>query len=191
MDTELTDIEIIQRINNHDSKALEVLYDRYSPVVYTLVKRIVDEKAKAEEILSEIFVIIWQKSHKYDLNSNNLYSWLINLSRNKALDSKRRELLLIDKEYDGDYEDNNIIPKLSPHIPANDLGKTININENINSAFYNLTEAQQYVLSLAYYEGLTESEIASKLNIPLLTVKSKIRVALNSIKEHLIKGEIR
>ena len=191
MDTELTDIEIIQRINNRDSKALEVLYDRYSPVVYTLVKRIVDEKAKAEEILSEIFVIIWQKSHKYDLNSNNLYSWLINLSRNKALDSKRRELLLIDKDYDDDYEDSDIIPKLSPHIPANDLGKTININENINSAFYNLTEAQQYVLSLAYYDGLTESEIASKLNIPLLTVKSKIRVALNSIKEHLIKGEIR
>ncbi len=191
MDTELTDIEIIQRINNHDSKALEVLYDRYSPVLYTLVKRIVDEKSKAEEILSEIFVIIWLKSNKYDLNSNNLYSWLINLSRNKALDSKRRELLLVDKEYDDDYEDNHIIPKLSPHIPANDLGKTLNISENINSAFYNLTEAQQYVLSLAYYEGLTESMIAGKLNIPLLTVKSKIRVALNSIKENLIKGETR
>jgi RNA polymerase sigma-70 factor (ECF subfamily) len=191
LDTEQTDIEIIQRINNRDSKALEVLYDRYSPVVYTLVKRIVDGKTKAEEILSEIFVIIWQKSYKYDLNSNNLYSWLISLSRNKALDYKRRELLLIDMEYDDDYEDNHIIPKLSPHIPANNLDKTININENINSAFYNLTEAQQYVLSLAYYEGLTESEIASKLNIPLLTVKSKIRVALNSIKENLIKGETR
>ena len=189
MDIELTDIEIIQRINNRDSKALEVLYDRYSPVVYTLVKRIVDEKARAEEILSEIFVIIWQKSHKYDLNSNNLYSWLVSLSRNKALDSKRRDLLLVDNEYDDDYENNYIIPKLSPHIPANDLDKTMNISENICSAFFNLTEAQQYVLSLAYYEGLTESEIAGKLNIPLLTVKSKIRVALNSIKENLIKGK--
>ena len=189
LDIELTDIEIIQRINNRDSKALEVLYDRYSPVLYTLVKRIVDEKFKAEEILSEIFVIIWQKSYQYDLGSNNLYSWLITLSRNKALDFKRRELLLVDKEYDDDYEDNYIIPKLSPLIPANDLSKTLNISESIYSAFHNLTEAQQYVLSLAYYDGLTEPEIAKKLNIPLLTVKSKIRVALNSTKENLIKGE--
>jgi len=189
LDTELTDIEIIQRINNRDSKALEVLYDRYSPVLYTLVKRIVDEKSKAEEILSEIFVIIWQKSYQYDLSSNNLYSWLITLSRNKALDFKRRELLLVDKEYDDYYEDSYIIPKLSPLIPANDLSKTLNISESIYSTFHNLTEAQQYVPSLAYYEGLTESAIAKKLNIPLLTVKSKIRVALNSAKENLIKGE--
>jgi RNA polymerase sigma-70 factor (ECF subfamily) len=189
VDIELTDIEIIQRINNRDSKALEVLYDRYSPVLYTLVKRIVDEKSKAEEILAEIFVIIWQKSYLYDLNSNNLYAWLINLSRNKTLDINRRESLLVDQQYNGDYEDNYIIPKLSSHIPANDLAKTFGNRESLYSAFHNLTEAQQYVLSLAYYDGLTESEIAKKLNIPLLTVKSKIRVALNSVKENLAKGE--
>jgi RNA polymerase sigma-70 factor (ECF subfamily) len=188
MDTNLTDIEIIERINTRDSKALEVLYDRYSPVLYTLVKRIVEEKSKAEEILAEIFVIIWQKSYKYFLNSNNLYCWLINLSRNKALDFKRRESLLIDEEYSGDYEDNYIIPNLSSHLPANDLDKTFNNRESIYSAFRNLTEAQQYVLALAYYEGLKESEIAKKLNIPLLTVKSKIRVALNSVKENIAKG---
>ncbi|MDP2365989.1 MAG: sigma-70 family RNA polymerase sigma factor [Ignavibacteria bacterium] len=189
MDIELTDIEIIQRINNRDSKALEVLYDRYSPVLYTLVKRIVDEKSKAEEILAEIFVIIWQKSYQYDLKSNNLYSWLINLSRNKTLDINRRESLLIDEEYNDDYEDNYIIPKLSSHIPANDLVRTFNKRENLYSAFHSLTEAQQYVLSLAYYDGLTESEIAKKLNIPLLTVKSKIRVALNSVKENIARGD--
>ena len=188
VDIELTDIEIIQRINNRDSKALEVLYDRYSPVLYTLVKRIVDEKSKAEEILAEIFVIIWQKSEKYDLNSKNLYSWLINLSRNKTLDVLRRENQLIDEEYNDEYEDKYIIPKLSAHIPSNDLVKALNKREAISSAFHCLTEAQQYVLSLAYYDGLTESEIANKLNIPLLTVKSKIRVALNSVKENLAIG---
>lgn len=187
MDSQLTDIELFQKISNRDSKALESLYDRYSPVLYTLVKRIVVEKEIAEEILSDIFVIIWQKSSMFDVNSCNLYSWLINLARNKALDFIRREKSLIVDEYNDEYENNFIIPKISTLIPSNDLDKTFNSREKIYSAVHSLTEAQQYVLSLAYYDGLTESEIAEKLNIPLLTVKSKIRVALDSVKENLQK----
>jgi len=190
VDTQLTDIELFQRISNRDSKALESLYDRYSPVLYTLVKKIVVDKSIAEEILADIFVIIWQKSSVFDINSGNLYSWLINLSRNKALDAIRREKSIIIDEYNDEYENAYIIPSLSTIIPSNDLDKTFNNREKIYSAVHNLTEAQQYVLSLAYYDGLTESEIAAKLNIPLLTVKSKIRVALNSVKENLAKEEI-
>lgn len=190
MDTQIADIELFQKISNRDSKALESLYDRYSPVLYTLVKRIVVDKEVAEEILADIFVIIWQKSSMFDINSGNLYSWLINLSRNKALDFIRREKSLITDEYNDEYENAFIIPTISTLIPSNDLDKTFNNREKIYSAVHNLTEAQQYVLSLAYYDGLTESEIAKKLNIPLLTVKSKIRVALNSVKENLAKEEI-
>lgn len=189
MDTKLTDIELIQRISNRDSKALEALYDRYSPVLYTLVKKIVNDKSKAEEVIAEIFIIIWQKSSKFDVSSNNLYAWLINFSRNKALDFIRREKLLIVDEYNDEYEDKFIFPNLSNFIPPNDLEKTFNRRDKIYNAFHNLTEAQQYVLSLAYYDGLSESDIAKKLNIPLLTVKSKIRVALNSVKETLGKEE--
>ena len=189
MDTKLTDIELIQRISNRDSKALEALYDRYSPVLYTLVKKIVNDKSKAEEVIAEIFVILWQKSSKIVVNSDNLYSWLINFTRNKALDFIRRESALIADEYNDEYQDKFIFPNLSAFVPPNDLEQTFNRRDKIYSAFHNLTEAQQYVLSLAYYEGLSESDIASKLNIPLLTVKSKIRVALNSVKENLGKEE--
>ena len=190
MDTQIADIELFQKISNRDSKALESLYDRYSPVLYTLVKRIVVDKGVAEEILADIFVIIWQKSSMFDINSGNLYSWLINLSRNKALDFIGRERSLITEEYNDEYENKFVIPILSSLIPSNDLDKTFNNREKIYSAVHSLTEAQQYVLSLAYYDGLTESEIAKKLNIPLLTVKSKIRVALNSVKENLVKEDI-
>ena len=190
MDSQLNDIELFQRISNRDSKALESLYDRYSPVLYTLVKRIVAEKSNAEEILADIFVIIWQKSSMFDINSGNLYSWLINLARNKALDFIGRERSLITEEYNDEYENKFVIPNLSSLIPSNDLDKTFNDREKIYSAVHSLTEAQQYVLSLAYYDGLSESQIAAKLNIPLLTVKSKIRVALNSVKENLAKEEI-
>ena len=189
MDTQATDIELIQRITNRDSKALESLYDRYSPVLYTLVKRIVADKEKAEEILADIFVIIWQKSLMFDINSGNLYSWLINLTRNKALDYLRREKSLITDKYSDEYENSVIIPNLSTLISSNDLSSAFNNQEKIYSAFHSLTEAQQYVLSLAYYDGLSEPEIAAKLNIPLLTVKSKIRVALNSVREFLAKED--
>lgn len=189
MDSELNDIELVQRIISRDSKALEALYDRYSPVLYTLVKKIVIDNTKTEEILADIFVIIWQKASKINTASNNVYIWLINLARNKALDFKRREELIISSEYNDEYEDNFILPQLSPNIPAKDLASSINNREKILNAFNGLTEAQQYVLSLAYFEGLKESEIAKKLNIPVLTVKSKIRVALNSLTETINKGE--
>jgi len=189
VDSELNDIELVQRIISRDSKALEALYDRYSPVLYTLVKKIVIDNTKTEEILADIFVIIWQKASKINTASNNVYIWLINLARNKALDFKRREELIISSEYNDEYEDNIILPQFSPNIPAKDLVLLFNNREKILSAFNGLTDAQQYVLSLAYYEGLKESEIAKKLNIPVLTVKSKIRVALNSLTETINKGE--
>ncbi|MBE0538879.1 MAG: sigma-70 family RNA polymerase sigma factor [Ignavibacterium sp.] len=189
MDTELTDIELFERVINRDSKALENLYDRYSPVLYTLVKRIVIDQEKAEEILADIFVIIWKKSSMFDINSGNLYSWLINLARNKSLDLMRREKSIITDEYTDEYENTFIIPQISTLIPSNDLDKIFSSRDKIYSAFHNLTEAQQYVLSLAYYEGLTESGIAKKLNIPLLTVKSKMRVVLNTLSEIIAKED--
>jgi RNA polymerase sigma-70 factor (ECF subfamily) len=73
VDTQIADIELFQKISNRDSKALESLYDRYSPVLYTLVKRIVVDKEVAEEILADIFVIIWQKSSMFNINSGNLF----------------------------------------------------------------------------------------------------------------------
>jgi RNA polymerase sigma-70 factor (ECF subfamily) len=154
-----------------------------------LVKRIVIEKEIAEEILADIFLIIWQKSSMFDINSGNLYSWLISLTRNKALDWVRREKSLIIDEYNDEYENTFIISNVSSLILSSDLYKTFSGGEKIYSAFHNLTEAQQYVLSLAYYDGLSESEIAAKLNIPLLTVKSKIRVALNTVKDILAKED--
>ena len=142
------------------------------------MKKIVGENLKTEEILADIFVIIWKKGNRFDTSTNNLYTWIINLARNKALDFKRREELAITSDYTDEYEDNFILPKLSSSIPAKDLVSSFSNREKIFSAFNGLTEAQQYVLSLAYFEGLSESEIAKKLNIPNLTVKSKILISL-------------
>lgn len=189
METKLTDRELIERVINKDSKALEILYDRYSPILFTLVNKIVKDKSKAENILADIFVIIWQKSNLNNFNAQNLYTWLILLTRNKSIDSVKRERGEIIDEYTDDYENQVVLPKISPEISSLELDEAFDKRGTIYSAVNQLTEAQQYVLSLVYYEGLSEKEIAKKLNIPVPTVKSKLRVALNSIRENLAKEE--
>lgn len=189
METKLTDRELIERVINKDSKALEILYDRYSPILFTLVNKIVTDKSNAENILADIFVIIWQKSNLNNFNAQNLYTWLILLTRNKSIDSVKRERGEIIDEYTDDYENQVVLPKISPKISSLELDEAFDKRGTIYSAVNQLTEAQQYVLSLVYYEGLSEKEIAKKLNIPVPTVKSKLRVALNSIRENLAKEE--
>lgn len=192
MATNLTtsDIELMQRVASFDSKALEALYDRYSPLLFTLVKKIVSDEKLAEEVLSEIFAIIWQKIHLFDFKSGDVYTWLILLSRNKATDTlKRQNGGDVFGKYDDEYENNFIIPHLSPVIDVVDIQTALSIKDSFEAALNKLTDAQQYVIYLAFYEGLTQKEIATKLNIPLQTVKSKIIIALKNLRENLIKGD--
>ena len=74
-----TDIELLQRVASHDSKALEALYNRYSSLLYTVIKKIVNDEAIAEEVLTDVFVIIWQKVNLFNFDSANVYTWLITL----------------------------------------------------------------------------------------------------------------
>jgi RNA polymerase sigma-70 factor (ECF subfamily) len=187
LETKLTDREAIEKVVNKDSKALEALYDKYSPILFTLIKKILSDKSKAKNVLADIFVIIWQKSDRYDLASDNLYTWLVFLARNKSIDFLKRERGEINEDYTDEYENQFIIPTISTKINSLEIDEAFNTRDIIYTAINNLTEAQQYVLSLAYYHGLKETEIAEKLNIPLPTVKTKLRVVLNSIKESMMK----
>ena len=184
---ELTDFELMQKIAAKDSKSLELLYDRYSPVLYTLIHKIVRSRDVAEEVLADIFLIIWKKYYMFDMSTENVYSWLIMLARNKAVDAKKRMYGHQTVEYSDSYEDEKIIPSLSKEIDPLDLNTALELRPNIDQAFNTLTDAQRYVFNLAYYEGMSETEIAQRLNIPVQTVKSKIRIAINNLK-NLVKG---
>jgi len=185
-----TDIELMQRVATYDSKALEALYNRYSSLLYTLIKKIVPDEQTAENVLIDVFVIIWQNIKFFNLETGDVYTWLITLARNKAVDTLRRSRSNNDLEpYTEEFENQNIIPHLSPIIDALEIKTAFNIVDDIEIALNKLTEAQQYVLYLAYYEGLTQEEIAARLNIPVLTVKSKMKVILSNLKDNLIKGD--
>lgn len=178
------DYELLQRVLKRDSKALEILYDKYSPLLYTLIKRIVKDDKLAEEVLADVFVIIWQKTDFYNFDYKNVYSWIVLLTKNKAVDTLRRRNGNTRVDYNDEFENNFIIPNIYDY---NDFGfeDAFAKSGKLRSAISKLTEAQRYVLQLAFFEGLTQSEIAAKLKIPLPTVKSKIKVALNTLKEKM------
>lgn len=185
----LTDAELMERILNNESRALEALYNRYSPILYTLVKKIIGDDRLIEEVVIDVFVIIWRKISYYNPKTANVYCWLVTLARNKAVDAVRRERNPEDQlEYDDDYENKFIIPRLSPQIDDLDLKTAMGIKKNVEEALHKLTDAQQYVIFLAYYEGLTQTQIAQKLKIPAQTVKSKIQIALGNLRDNLLKG---
>jgi RNA polymerase sigma-70 factor (ECF subfamily) len=179
----LTDAEIMLKVAGYDSKALEQLYDRYSPILYTLIKKIVTEKESAEEILSDVFVIVWRQIDQFDFKTNNVYTWLVTLARNKAIDVLNRKVGKLMPDYDDDYEKENILPKLSPEIQALELKEVLNKKEKLEKALNSLTDAQKYVLDLSYYGGMDLAEIAGKMNIPAGTVKSKLQVAFGNLMQ--------
>jgi len=185
----LTDLEVFRKVLKNDSKAFEVLYDRYSELLYTLIKKIVIKEQAAEEILADVFEIIWKRKSEFHFDVTNVYTWLVTISRNKAVDYLRRKRIQnpVTTPYDTEYEDIYIIPKLSPRIDSVDLSTALKIKGNVEKTLSKLTDAQKYVIHLAYYEGYTQSAIADKLKIPLSTVKSKVKIALNNLKENLIK----
>lgn len=186
---ELTDLELMQQIANFESRALEELYDRYSPLLYTIIKKIVMDESTAEKVLVDVFVIVWRKTSKFDFRHGNVYSWLVTLARNKAVDTLRRSRnsLSASQVYDDNYEDYFIIPTFLPDMDSLDLNTAISLQPKVERALSKLTDTQKYVLHLAYYEGYTIDEIADKLNVPVETVRSKVMNALHNFRDNLTK----
>ncbi len=183
---QLTDSELILKVADLDSEAVQEIYDRYSPLIFTLILRIVSDQKLAEEILTDVFLIVAKKGGKLNLSTNNVYTLLLTIARNKAVDVMRRQRNPeAVEEYNDEYEDRYILPRLADGIKPINLDDVLNDKEKIVAAIDSMTDAQKYVLELAYYEGLTEKEIAKKLNIPFQTIRSKIQIALGNLKNKL------
>lgn len=188
---ELSDLELMQRISKYDSRALEELYERYSDLLYTLIKKIAPDELTAETILVEVFAIIWKNIEKFDFETGNVYTWIITLSRNRAVESLRRSRdssSTLDF-YDEEYENLFIIPYLARDIDTLDIKTAFKVKDKVEKALSKLTDAQKYVIHLAYYDAYTLDEIADKLNIPVETVRTKILTAMHSLRDNLLQGQ--
>lgn len=185
----LTDIELIERITAYDKDALSELYDRYSTLLYSLIKKIVTDEKIAETILLEVFTIIFKKAKSFDFSTDNPYVWIVNIARNRAVDSLRRNRSsAVTKEYyNSDYEDSYILPLISKEIDGLDVETATNISASMKTAFEKLTEIQRHVINLAYYEGFTINEITKSLNLPIETVRTKIMTSIFNLRDKLME----
>ncbi len=169
---------LIQQIAKQDREAFSQLYDRCSPLVFSLVMRMVKVRSDAEDLLQEVFVQIWRQASNYNAERGSPEAWIINIARSRAID-KIRAIRRMEKSF-----------VLTGDPARAESGENVESSaaesENrvtMNSALANLPEAQRKVLELAYFEGLTQSEIAERLAEPLGTVKTRIRAGLQRLRE--------
>ncbi len=179
--TQISDTELVLQVAGYNSEAFEELYSRYSGNIYTLIKEIVSGQKLSEKIILSVFEIFLKQIEFYDVRNDNLFTWLALIARNKSIDTIKRAKLGDDMPpYSNDYEVEFILPKLSHSIPPINFEIA---SERIKSYKNHLTEVQNLVLSLVYFEGLEDEEIAKRLNLPVVIVKQKIQLIMGILMQ--------
>lgn len=175
------DAALVHRLLQRDVRAFEQLYDRHSRLVYGLVLRILQQASTAEEVVQDVFLQLWRNASQFDTARGAFIPWLLTLARNRALDHLR-----LKSERQRRREDQT--EELPPVVSAPDFEGSIDEQRRaarVRQLMAALQPQQKRALELAYFEGLSHSEIAAKLQEPLGTVKSWIRNGLLKLKEGL------
>jgi len=175
-----SDLELLSAMSQGQIKALDILYDRYSRLVYSIAYRILNSSEEAEDITQDVFLTLWRRN-SYDPQRGSLSSFLTTLTRSRAIDrlrSKNARLRVVQRLQGIVRSDSS---SLSPLEQAS-IGERSQV---IRTALSQLSESERQVLEIAYYEGLSQSEIAERLDIPLGTVKSRSRQGLLKLRQRL------
>jgi RNA polymerase sigma-70 factor, ECF subfamily len=177
MDARASDAALIQRIVERDESALAVLYDRYAGMLSSVLNRILRDTQAAEEILQDIFYQLWRTAGNFDASRGSLPGWLMVIARNRAISRLRRH----NPSSGDELVDNTVV------LPSN-LESNAAQNQmmgKVKGALEKLPQEQRAAIELAYFEGLTHSEIAAKTGDPLGTVKTRLRSAVETLKKNL------
>lgn len=164
---------MIGAIRNGDQGAMAALYDRYSSIVYSVALRVLGETSAAEDILQEVFMQLWRNPGAFDASRGNLAAWLSVIARNRAIDALRKRHPETDVE--------NVILSVEPDLAGE--AERARALEKVRGALGVMPPAQRSALEMAFFEGLTHTEIAAKTGEPLGTVKTRIRSGLLALRK--------
>jgi RNA polymerase sigma-70 factor (ECF subfamily) len=162
---------LIRRLTTGDHKALGEFYDLYAGLVNGLALRILHDRAEAEDVVQEVFVQVWRQATRFDPRRGSPEAWVCTIARSRALDRLRRRTAR--------REDAHTAPPGAVALPRSDEALAV------RKALEGLSPDQRRALELAYYEGLTQSEISERLREPLGTIKTRIRTAMIRLREVL------
>jgi RNA polymerase sigma-70 factor (ECF subfamily) len=178
------DGELVQRMSDGDVAALEELYNRYARAVYSFAVRIVGDGLVAEEILQEAFTRAWQQSGRFELARGSFASWLLSITHNLAIDELRKRQRRPQRAGSVDITD-VLRGEVDVSADVEEAAEMSELRARIRAAMDQLPAPQQRVIELAYFEGLTQREISATLNEPLGTVKTRMRLAMQKLKDFL------
>ena len=185
-----SDQSLIRRVVDGDEAALAALYDRYSGVVYAVASRILRDPGGAEEVLQDIFFQLWRTASQFDFARGSLPGWLLVTARHRAIDRLRRRGA--SGQSGQGVQARHDDPPGEPVALGMDLESRAAQAEamaKVSGALGGLPENQRQALELAYFEGLTHTEIANRTGEPLGTVKTRLRSAVQALKQALNPGK--
>jgi RNA polymerase sigma-70 factor (ECF subfamily) len=169
------DAALLSVIRSGDASAMAMLYDRYSSIVYAVALRVLRDTAAAEDVLQEVFMQLWRSPGRFDSSRGSLGPWLAVIARNRAIDVLRK------RHPETDIED--VVLSVASDM-AGDAERS-RAMKKVRSALGAMPSAQRSVLEMAYFEGLTHTEIAAKTGEPLGTIKTRIRAGLLALRKSL------
>ncbi|MES2480032.1 MAG: RNA polymerase sigma factor [Bacteroidota bacterium] len=171
----LNETELIAMLQSKDEKAFNYLYDNYSGALYGVILKVLNQEEIANDLLQEVFVKIWKNIDQYDSSKGRLYTWMLNIARNQAIDTLRS------KRFQQDQKTTDI----DNNVYLNDNTRSSTNNTDIlglKKSVMNLKPEFRILVDLAYFQGFTQEEISKTLNIPLGTVKTRLRNAILELK---------
>jgi RNA polymerase sigma-70 factor (ECF subfamily) len=172
---DLSDGELVRRVSDGDDRALSELYDRYSRAVYATGVRLLGDVSLAEDLVQEAFTNVWRGAETFDSERGSFATWLYRITRNRAIDLDRKR-------------------RVRPSVTGIDLldnlpgspGPEVSVNSwDVSQALYRLPNRHREILTLAYFEDLSQTEISRRTGLPLGTVKSRTTAALKALGKAL------
>ena len=174
----MNESNLVAWLQERDKAALSYLYDHYSAALYGVVIRIVNDEKIAEEVLQDSFMKIWNKIDSYDQGKGRLFTWMLNISKNLAIDKLRSKEIKKVRKTD-DIEDNVY------NIDQSHLVVQYTDGIGIKELLAKLRPEETFVLDKVYFGGYTQAEVSEQFDIPLGTVKTRLRMALKSLRKEL------
>lgn len=174
------DVAIVRRIAEGDESALAILYDRWAQSVYSLVAHLLKDADGAEDVVEETFWQVWQRASSYDVSRGTVRTWLLTIGRSRALDRLRSRK----RNHDDISADLSLVRD-----PRSDPSQEVEGAERrqlVYAALIELPDEQRRALELAYFRGLSQSEIADFLGEPLGTIKTRMRLGMQKLRDKLI-----
>jgi len=176
------DLALLDRVIARDQAALADFYDRHSALVFGLILRILKDRGEAEEVLQEVFVQVWSRAETYNVALGSPVGWLVGIARNRSIDRLRSNAVRLRAVESA--------PGPAAVETPEATASTSERQRDVQRALDGLPPEQRELIEQAYFLGLTQSELAARFNLPLGTVKTRIRAGLLALRQQLQRGAI-